>query len=311
MAWQYASPCFDREYQFDKPSLARLLKTGGRDLAATVGRLRLVNTRNRLTHCLLGALAVLQQDYLLSGDPLRLHPLTQVALAAHLRSTANCTVIADPSRLSRLIRGLAVRIPAGPIVPLRTLCPRERDLYRLYVSDVITEERANMIARDDFSPLSDTAIGAVLSERFGARLLPRTVAYIRRDLGIPSFRNPARKARYVTATLKFSPVLPFSAEAVMREVPSQSGVYEIRVAYCDSCTCPVIYLGSARDLRKRLLDHLRGYSNNPTLHRYIRGGTYLRYCPVPDGDWRTAEREAYQAFCESFGAPPSCNRMSP
>ena len=74
---------------------------------------------------------------------------------------------------------------------------------------------------------------------------------------------------------------------------------------------PVVYIGSTGDLRKRLGDHLRGNSGNTLLYRHItRGSVRIRFRLIRE-DWRSVERELYQVFCETFGSPPLCNRMSP
>ncbi|MEJ0045633.1 MAG: GIY-YIG nuclease family protein [Rhodospirillales bacterium] len=73
----------------------------------------------------------------------------------------------------------------------------------------------------------------------------------------------------------------------------------------------VIYIGSSGDLRKRLGDHLRGNSDNMLLYSQIAdGAARVRYCLISEA-WRTAERKLYEVFCDTFGAPPPCNRMSP
>lgn len=56
VVWRYASPAFDCEYVFDEVALARRLPCGDLDPIRLVSRLRLANTRNRLTHALVQAL---------------------------------------------------------------------------------------------------------------------------------------------------------------------------------------------------------------------------------------------------------------
>lgn len=310
VAFRYASPAFDREYAFDEVALGRLLARGDRDLTRLVSHLRLVNTRNRLTHALVQALLETQRDYVLTGDPLRLKPLSQAALSRQLRASGGCPVDADPSRLSRLLRRLAVCLPTGTVVALRNLCPMARDLLRLYVSQVIKEERARMVGEGAPSPMADREIAAAVRRRFGARLLPRTVAYVRRDLGLPGSRARGRRSAYLAATTEFSLLRPLTEDALRSHVPPGPGVYELRVQPVASGACPIIYLGSARDLRKRLTDHLRGYSGNVLLQAHVRRGVRVRFRMVAT-HWREVERTLYRAFCATFGAPPLCNRMSP
>ncbi len=310
VVFHYASPAFDCEYLFDEAALARLLKRDDLELTRLVSRLRLVNTRNRLTHALVHALIEVQREYVLTGDPLRRKPLSQAALSARIRASGACPVDADPSRISRLLRRIAARLPNGEVVRLRDLCPKARDLHSHYVSQVIKQERVKMVEDRILVPMTDREIAAAVQRNFGARLLPRTAAYIRQDLGIPGARERERRSEYLTMTVEFSPVLPLTAEALREHVPPEPGVYELRSLKASPGMCPIIYMGSARDLRKRLSDHLRGYSGNPLLQAHVEGGVRFRYRPLVAG-WREAERALYRAFLATFGAPPLCNRMSP
>lgn len=320
VVFRYTNPAFDREYRFEEAALARRLERGDPELTRLVSRLRLVNTRNRLTHALVQALLEIQREYVLTGDPLRLKPLSQAALSAHLRLLAHsaqvsvggaCPVDADPSRISRLMRQLAVQLPNGEVVGLRRLCPKARDLHRDYVAQVIKQERLRMMEDETLVPMTDREIAAAVRRAFGARLLPRTVAYIRRDLGLPNHRERGRRSEYLAATMGFSPLLPLTAEALREHVPPEPGVYEIRHPEAPPGACTIIYIGSARDLSKRLADHLRGYGSNERLRGLLQAGdAWFRYCLV-GVNWREAERAVYVAFCATFGAPPSCNRMSP
>ena len=201
--FRYASPAFDREYRFEEAALARLPKRGDLDLIRLVSRLRLVNTRNRLTHALVQALLEAQREFILTGDPLLRRPLSQAALSARIRASGACPVDADPSRVSRLLRGIAARLPNGEVVRLRNLCPAARDLHRDYVAQAIKRERVRMVEDRTLAPMTDREIVSAVQSRFGARLLPRTVAYIRRDLGLPNHRERGRRSEYLTATMGF------------------------------------------------------------------------------------------------------------
>ena len=73
----------------------------------------------------------------------------------------------------------------------------------------------------------------------------------------------------------------------------------------------IVYIGSTGDLRKRLGDHLRGSSDNVLLYHHLAdGAARVRFRLISEG-WRWAERDLYRVFCETFGMPPLCNRMSP
>lgn len=304
--FRYASHAFDREYRFDEAAVEALTAS-----ARLVSRLRLVNTRNRLTHALLHALLQAQAEYLRTGDPLRLRSLSQARISARILAGGACTVVADPSRVSRLLRRLAIRTPSGEIAALRALCPTTREVHRHYVAEIIRRERVRMVEEVAPDPLTDRDIAETVRHEFGVRLSVRTVAYIRHDLGIPDYRERNRRAGYLTATVGFSPLFPLTHDILRHQVPPKAGVYEIRSPMADRRGCTIIYLGSARDLSKRLADHLRGYGGNERLRELLQAGdAWFRYRLVGE-NWRGVERAVYAAFCATFGVPPSCNRMSP
>ena len=75
--FQYFKRAFTRDYQFDKKFSTKWPNNDPKEQARLVGQLRLINTRNRLTHALVTELLHLQDPYLTSEDPLLLRPLSQ------------------------------------------------------------------------------------------------------------------------------------------------------------------------------------------------------------------------------------------
>ncbi|MHB1077621.1 GIY-YIG nuclease family protein [Thiobacillus sp.] len=324
----YHREAYAREYRFDEEGVNRLMARADSpaELARTLRRLRLINTRNRLTHALMQAVLVSQAAYLRSGQVLALLPLTQAAISARLRSESNLSVVADAGRISRLVRGLSITLPNGKAVPLNTLFPKPRQIHCHFVDHMIKEEKTWMAEGLLREPLTDEAVAAILEREHGIRLSRRTVANIRHDLAIPDSRSRSQRMNYLVATEGFSPLVPLTPQALRTAVPTHPGVYEIRAtaAYhpdgetegwpekgVASEQHGVVYIGSAGDLRKRLGDHLRGSSDNALLYCYIAdGAARVRFRLIGEG-WRWVERELYRVFCETFGAPPPCNRMSP
>jgi len=321
LVFVYHREAFAREYRFDEAMLQglRLRQALSKELATTLHRLRLINSRNRLTHALVQALLEIQAPFLRSGEPLRLVPLTQAQMADRLRKAAGLSPAADSGRISRLVRGLSIILPDGKTLALPRLFPEARQVHCHYVDHLIKKEQSWMAEGRLQNPLTDEAIAAILARDHGIRLLRRTVADIRRQLAIPDCRQRRQRMAYQAATEGFSALMPLTHQAVRSMVPAHPGVYEIRaasVALAAEASEPpnpheVIYIGSTGDLRKRLSDHLRGNSDNPLLYRHIaEGAARVRFRPVRDG-WRQVERELYRVFCETFGAPPPANRISP
>ena len=328
LVFLYHRDSYVREYRFDEEGVDLLMSRPDfpAELAGVLRRLRLINTRNRLTHALMQAVLASQAAYLRSGQALTLLPLTQAEISARLRSESGLSVVADPGRISRLVRVLSIALPSSEVVPLGSLFPKPRQVHCHFVDRVIKREKAWMLEGVLCEPLTDEAIAAILKREYGICLLRRTVANIRRDLAIPDYRSRSQRMNYLAATEGFSTLVPLTPQALRTAVPAQPGVYEIRAAFaspmCESkegwlekSVSPgphsVVYIGSTGDLRKRLGDHLRGSSDNVLLYNHLSDGTArVRFRLVSEG-WRWAERDLYRVFCETFGTPPLCNRMSP
>lgn len=308
----YHNESLARIYRFDKPVLDRLLDgSRERSLVRLVHRLLLVNTRNELTHGLVLAILAYQRQFLGNGSPLSLRPTSLADLASRVVIHSGRALIADASRLSRLLRVLAVRTPDGRIKPLHDLCPKPRDLYRRYVVEILRSEQINMIECNRDSAYTDDDIASLVHKQFHVIISRRTVAHLRGELGVPDSRTRYERMNYILAAHDYTPLLPFQTGVVQSRVPPMPGVYKILVRGARPDNYRVAYIGSAMNLRKRLLIHLRGSKRNPCLDNLVMNGcTYFRYRRV-DVSWRDAEREIYEAYRLTFGNPPPCNRMSP
>lgn len=75
--------------------------------------------------------------------------------------------------------------------------------------------------------------------------------------------------------------------------------------------CPVFYLGSARDLRKRLLDHPGQGAKNRGIQAHVAERNVLFRFVCQKKGWREEERRIYNRFEGTFGEPPRCNVSIP
>ena len=324
----YHSESYIREYVFNELEMRRRrnCREFPAELARTLHRLRLINSRNRLTDAVVKGLLASQAEFLLSGKMLSLRPLTQAQMSENLRAQSGLAMVADAGRISRLVRGLSIVLPTGKALPMAQLFPGPRTTHCHFVDYVIKREISWVEQGVLAGPLSDQAIAEILERENGIRLSRRTVANIRYALAIPNSRRRGERMNYLTATEGFSMLIPLTQQTLRSVVPAHAGVYEIR-SDCLSelgrgsdsserrISPPephgVVYIGSSGDLRKRLNDHLRGSSGNNLLHRCIaEGAAQVRYRLISDG-WRWVERKLYRIFCETFGTPPFANRMSP
>ncbi len=304
------SPSFVREYRMDDAAIDRMLAEEGirGNLGRIVRQLRLVNSRNRLTHHVVRYVLRAQAVYLDSGDPLRLRPLSHVRIAEKLPFNPWFTDGIDSSRISRILRDFPLIFPEGNVRALSDLCPNFRTICCHFVNAVIKSEKSLILKGVTKEPFSDDEVVRQLEE-LGVRISRRTVAHIRRTLGIPARTDRAEKRTYHEATEDFSPPLVLTSRTVRELVPGKAGVYEIR-SFLPGAPEGAIYIGSAGNLRKRLTYHLYATHGNTLLRKRIEEGARVRYRMVEE-DWRKTERDIYRAFLATYGKPPECNRVSP
>lgn len=106
-----------------------------------------------------------QKDWLVTGDPGRMVPLTQRSVAAAAGS--------DPSVVNRLAANKAVELPWGTEAPLRSLMPSSKTLGKNVLAALAMDDPA----------LTDEALVAAMAER-GYALSRRSVAQYRAELGL-------------------------------------------------------------------------------------------------------------------------------
>lgn len=317
----YRSQALTRQYFMDENRIGveigcgHLPEDAHSEVLRLVRAMRLVNTRNRLSHVVLLAAVGRQKAFLASLDARLLRPLRQAELAAALAAEGNGAKGLDPSRLSRIVRSMSLLLPGRRELPLQDLFPDGRSLIEAHLRDVLWEERKAVAAGSVARLFADSVLADRIRERTRFPCSRRTVAYTRKGLGIPCWRERARLGCYLTATHDFSELYPLERATVRTIVPRVPGVYELRLAEgtidYPMGACPVFYVGSARDLRKRLLGHLGRGAKNRGIRGHVADRNVLsRFVRMSKG-WREEERRVYSRFEGTFGEPPRCNESIP
>ncbi len=320
-----------REYVIDEGKMRgwrqahTLSREDEAEILALRRQLRLINTRNRLTHTVLMGIAEHQGAYLASGDALHLRPLSQVALAEWIRSEAqgDCRFLPPGSRLefvdhsmiSRLTRNMSVLSPQGQDIPLRDFFPSTRDVHKQTIEAILDEEKEQLRQGHLKRAYTDEEIKERLKERFGVSISRRTVSACRQDMRIPSSYARSSSHVYPPRLACFSFPYPLNVTSVKANAPETAGVYEISLAEVEidypRCTSGVVYIGSARNLRKRLRDHLGANSKNGDLKALLSNHRAVFRYIVKHKSIRAEEKELCRCFILAYGALPRCNRIRP
>ncbi|MFJ3046774.1 GIY-YIG nuclease family protein [Herbaspirillum chlorophenolicum] len=317
LGFQYQSCYFTRQYALkdgappaDWPGPVRRLWH----------RLRLVNTRNLLTHALIQVVVHAQRKYLLSNDIADLVQYTQQAAAddmARLPDTQG--IVCEASRISRLACHLCLLTGEGQGIPLARLFVNSRQRNQYLLDSLIKAEALSLFQGYRGKLLTDDDLAVILNNVHQLGISRRSITNARHSLAIPDHRERHKHMPYVAATSGFSRLRPLRLELLDCSIPAKAGVYEIRLRDTeplkDPLTVlpshnPILYIGSSLNLKKRLREHLTGNSNNNELYEQLsQGNAEVRFKLYEAPRW--IERNLYQTFVETFGASPSCNRISP
>jgi hypothetical protein len=277
-----------------------------------VRTLLLVGMRNRITHEVVRVLLRAQRDFLRTGCEAYLKVLSQREVTHELRSRFPA---ADASRISRVLGSTVVLLPEGKPVALRSLCPSSRTVLRALVRQALERERSLRARGLLLRAWTDEELAHRIPRIPRVRVSRRLVAYCRQSLGVPNAAVRSRHGRYMVNTMDFSKLVPLTRADVLNRAAVGAGVYELRLApghpaYDRTCA-GIIYLGRAKNLRRRLLAHASPDGRNERLAARVRGGRVLFRVRLAPGDLEPVEKELYRQFVHTYGHPPECNRLRP
>lgn len=257
-------------------------------------KLRRISSRNEVTHRIIEGIISHQRKYLERGNPIDLVPFRQVQLSI------------DNSWISRLVNRLSLITPWGEEKPLKWFFQTKKDINKRFIKLLFDKEK---------KPLTDNEIRARLKSEYGVRVSRHSVGHCRGDMGIPPARMRLSGYKYPPLLANFSVLYPLVLQEVLRNTPSSPGIYEFQVEgreieYPKGKT-RAIYIGSTRNIKKRLREHLGKNSKNGHIKDYLKKyGCSFRYIQVPEG-WKQEEKRLYDLFTSTYGVPPKCNRVRP
>lgn len=279
-------------------------------------KLRRISSRNELTYQVLKGIIEHQGEYLRTGNPPDLVPLTQLDLANAIGS-GNRKI--DNSWISRLIRGLRVLTPSGEENALKFFFPSQKQVNKLFIKGLLDRERRDILSGRIKEPYSDEQIKEMLPK---SSLSLRSVVQCRNEMGMPSARRRISSCIYPPLWADFSVQYPLTVESIRTNAPASPGIYEFLLKgqgmdYPNGKT-PIIYIGGSGNIKKRLRGHLGKRNKNGGIRDFLRrqecSFRYIRFS-TPDfhksAGWREKERELYKSFFATYGSAPECNRVRP
>jgi RNA polymerase sigma-54 factor len=223
--------------------------------------------------------------------------------------------LVDNSMISRLTRNMSVVSPLGREIPLPDLLPSTRDVYKRLIEAVLDEEREQIRQGDIEGACADEEIREKLKGRYGVSISRRTVSACRQEMRIPPSYTRNSNHMYPPRLAHFSFHYPLNMASVKANAPEVPGVYEISLAEMEIdyplYFSGVVYIGSAKNLRKRLRDHLGSGLKNADLKALFSNHQAVFRYVVKRRGVRAEEKMLSQCFILAHGALPRCNRIRP
>ena len=334
-AIRYVYEGFDRMYVINNARQDELY--ADKNIRSMIFRLRRIGSRNALTHAIIEGIIEHQGDFLSTGDPIDLAPLSQADLTEWMnkmrsaeRGLRNAGKRMSPvpdsgfrvpdseichSWVSRLVNGISVIIPSGKEKPLKKFFQTQKDVNQRFIKQLLDKENEDIESGRQKKPLTDSRIKIELEGKYGVRLSRHSICQCRRDMGIPPAKRRLSGYKYPPLSANFSMLYSLVIEEVLRCAPENPGIYEFRlkgkeIEYPNGRT-RVIYIGSTRNIKKRLREHLGKNGKNGHIRDFLKkGGCSFRYMQLSK-DWKEEEKRLYNLFHTTYGAPPRCNRVRP
>ncbi|MDP2730183.1 MAG: hypothetical protein Q8O55_06860 [Dehalococcoidales bacterium] len=321
---RYTAREFSTEYQISDEKLTshlnstKLAAEERKNIALLMNKIRRVNTRNLIVRRILEAIVEQQKDYFTSDSEFNLKPLSQARLARLISGSNNgnhnSNFIIDASRVSRAIRKLSIITPARKEVPLNFFFVSKKDMVKKSMIAVLKREKKDIGSGRTTKAFTDEELRQLIKEEYGLSVTRREVAYCRKDMGILPYPERNGYVHHILAA-NYSQIYPFTTRSVEDHAPGSSGVYELCVddSFIEYPTgyCYTFYIGSAKNLRKRLLSHLSLSSKNGGIRQVIKErACVFRYLKVTQR-WDYEEKRFYDLFVSTYGDSPQHNYMSP
>jgi len=307
----YRHPGFGREYIFN--GAAHLSENGRLEILAR--KLRLITTRNRITHEVINGILRCQRGFFCSGNPLDLKPLTLTSLSRIISTSQKGDPVIDHSRISRLVNGKSIITHSGRERPFKFFFPVMRDIHRRFVCKIVNEERRSLVSGEIKRPFSDKEIRERLRHEYDLAITRRQVAFCRQETGIPNLYQRAKNNRYPPEWARFSALYPLSAACVRENAPAGPGIYELGIKRAEieypQGISHLFYIGSAGNIRGRLKEHLRPGARNGGIRKQMKEHECFFRHILFNNNWREKEKRLYRSFVAIFGASPVCNKISP
>ncbi len=316
----YRNGWFAKKIEVNQSRLSRFLESEKstnkkQTIKDLLAKIRLVNIRNSITYKILRGIIYFQKDFFINrDDPYSLKALSFLDVNKWVNYNFKNGVYVDNSRISRTINGKSIITRYGNEIELKKLFSSSRDIKKKYIKKILHLERIGVDKCILKAAYTDREIAKKIKVTYGIDISRRIVGCCRKELGIASSYRRVN-TYYSPINFYYSRFFPFNNKSVKKNAPQKSGVYELsatglEIKYLKGKS-KIFYIGSAKNIRKRLPEHLGSSGRNGGIKNFYKCHSCLfRYKLCPE-DWNKTEKELYNNFITTFGEAPKCNNIRP
>lgn len=219
------------------------------------------------------------------------------------------------SWISRVTKGMTIILPNGQEKALSFFFPSGNEINKFRIKELLDKEQESLKVEKINRPLSDEEISIELEKKYGLCISRWSVNKCRKALGIPIAKRRITCYKYPPLSLNYSISYSLTIQSVNNNVPFKPGIYELSlkgqtIQYQKGQT-EVIYIGSTKNLKKRLREHVGPSSKNGEIRAFLRKHSCLFRYIIMQKNWRKEEGRLYNLFVDTYGKPPKCNRVRP
>lgn len=254
--------------------------------------LKWINTRNKFSSHTFKSLLHFQSKYWFSGKKTDLKPRSfKKFLSLYPLQYL------DQTRLSRLISNLKVLNPQNQVINLRNLFISEKKHHSYLIKEIVDDKEDAPKDRDIQHPLA----------KKGVHLSIRTICNCRKLVNIPNYKE---RSAYYDKDITFSDHILLSKK-YFNKIPTESGVYELSISskidYLNYRST-VIYIGSSKNLRKRIANYSGNGLKNSRLNKFINNyDVFVRLYLTKN--YILGEKKLLENFKNNYGELPKANSL--
>jgi DNA-directed RNA polymerase specialized sigma54-like protein len=153
----------------------------GKEEAALIEKLRLINQRRTLIFRVISFIYEFQYPYFVSGNELHLKPLSQAQISNEVGE--------HESTISRILKNKHLETPEG-VLPLKFFCQNKKEVIERLIH---IREKAELDSGARIKPFSDAEIADILEREYDTKVSRRTVTYYRNKIAeAPKFYERRR-----------------------------------------------------------------------------------------------------------------------